>query len=575
MIIFKKVSYENFLSTGKTPITINLDNTHILLIKGKNAAGKTTILLAIYYALYGKAFSGVNLVSLINAVNKKGTLVTLELEINGINYRIRRGMKPNIFEIYVNGKLKPQNASVKDYQLWFQNDVLKMSEKTFRQVVTMGSTSFIPFMQLTANERRIVIEDLLDIDIISSMNMIAKERNKGLENTYDKTKTVLETLSFSLKTLKESSQVIAQNLQDSIERINRELVSLKEKAQSIIQDIQVLHKKTNPDLYHQLQEKRNRITACVSDGERLLYKNQQLLKKLQNEIDFFQHNKVCPTCTQVLDSSFITEQCKALMEKTNSVNEKITDIKASISKLNDKAKEIQRIMDEMFEIQTQLSKKYEQADKVKQQIQFYINEKESYEQKSQSKDDDLNIRIAETEENIKKNTDILNSLKSKLKSYDTILKLLKDDGIKTIIIKNYIGIINALIKKYLNIIDFNVSFTFDNNFNATIKSRGRDIFEYKSFSEGERSRIDFCLLFAFRELAKLRATVSTNLIIVDEQDGKLDRSGNSAINMLFKSMENSNIIIISQYPELYEDIVDRQILMEKSQHFTHAISINS
>ena len=232
-------------------------------------------------------------------------------------------------------------------------------------------------------------------------------------------------------------------------------------------------------------------------------------------------------------------------------------------------------MDEMFEIQTQLSKKYEQADKVKQQIQFYINEKESYEQKSQSKDDDLNIRIAETEENIKKNTDILNSLKSKLKSYDTILKLLKDDGIKTIIIKNYIGIINALIKKYLSIIDFNVSFTFDNNFNATIKSRGRDIFEYKSFSEGERSRIDFCLLFAFRELAKLRATVSTNLIIVDEQDGKLDRSGNSAINMLFKSMENSNIIIISQYPELYEDIVDRQILMEKSQHFTHAISINS
>lgn len=574
MIIFKKVSYENFLSTGKTPITINLDNTHILLIKGKNAAGKTTILLAIYYALYGKAFSGVNLVSLINAVNKKGTLVTLELEINGINYRIRRGMKPNIFEIYVNGKLKPQNASVKDYQLWFQNDVLKMSEKTFRQVVTMGSTSFIPFMQLTANERRIVIEDLLDIDIISSMNMIAKERNKGLENTYDKTKTVLETLSFSLKTLKESSQVIAQNLQDSIERINRELVSLKEKAQSIIQDIQVLHKKTNPDLYHQLQEKRNRITACVSDGERLLYKNQQLLKKLQNEIDFFQHNKVCPTCTQVLDSSFITEQCKTLMEKTDSVNEKITDIKASIGKLNDKAKEIQRIMDEMFETQTQLSKKYEQADKVKQQIQFYINEKESYEQKSQSKDDDLNIRIAETEENIKKNTDILNSLKSKLKSYDTILKLLKDDGIKTVIIKNYIGIINALIKKYLSIIDFNVSFTFDNNFNATIKSRGRDIFEYKSFSEGERSRIDFCLLFAFRELAKLRATVNSNLLIIDEQDGRLDNEGTEAIKSLLKTI-NGNIIIISQFPQAYEEIATRQILMEKPQHFTHAIGINS
>lgn len=574
MIIFKKVSYENFLSTGKTPITINLDNTHILLIKGKNAAGKTTILLAIYYALYGKAFSGVNLVSLINAVNKKGTLVTLELEINGINYRIRRGMKPNIFEIYVNGKLKPQNASVKDYQLWFQNDVLKMSEKTFRQVVTMGSTSFIPFMQLTANERRIVIEDLLDIDIISSMNMIAKERSKGLENSYDKTKTVLETLSFSLKTLKESSQVIAQNLQDSIERINRELVSLKEKAQSIIQDIQVLHKKTNPDLYHQLQEKRNRITACVSDGERLLYKNQQLLKKLQNEIDFFQHNKVCPTCTQVLDSSFITEQCKTLIEKTDSVNAKITDIKASISKLNDKAKEIQRIMDEMFETQTQLSKKYEQADKVKQQIQFYINEKESYEQKSQSKDDDLNIRIAETEENIKKNTDILNSLKSKLKSYDTILKLLKDDGIKTIIIKNYIGIINALIKKYLSIIDFNVSFTFDNNFNATIKSRGRDIFEYKSFSEGERSRIDFCLLFAFRELAKLRATVNTSLLIIDEQDGRLDNEGTEAIKALLKTIDG-NIILISQYPDLYDGIVDKQILMEKSQHFTHAISINS
>lgn len=574
MIIFKKVSYENFLSTGKTPITINLDNTHILLIKGKNAAGKTTILLAIYYALYGKAFSGVNLVSLINAVNKKGTLVTLELEINGINYRIRRGMKPNIFEIYVNGKLKPQNASVKDYQLWFQNDVLKMSEKTFRQVVTMGSTSFIPFMQLTANERRIVIEDLLDIDIISSMNMIAKERNKGLENAYDKTKTVLETLSFSLKTLKESSQVIAQNLQDSIERINRELVSLKEKAQSIIQDIQVLHKKTNPDLYHQLQEKRNRITACVSDGERLLYKNQQLLKKLQNEIDFFQHNKVCPTCTQVLDSSFITEQCKMLTEKTDSVNAKITDIKASISKLNDKAKEIQRIMDEMFETQTQLSKKYEQADKVKQQIQFYINEKESYEQKSQSKDDDLNIRIAETEENIKKNTDILNSLKSKLKSYDTILKLLKDDGIKTIIIKNYIGIINALIKKYLSIIDFNVSFTFDNNFNATIKSRGRDIFEYKSFSEGERSRIDFCLLFAFRELAKLRSTVNTSLLIIDEQDGRLDNEGTEAIKSLLKTIDG-NIILISQYPDLYDGIVDKQILMEKSQHFTHAISINS
>lgn len=572
MIVFKSIEYKNFMSVGKKPITVLLNDSKVLVISGKNGHGKSLLLSAIYYALYGKSFSGVNLSSLINSINKKDLLVTLELEINNVPVVIKRGMKPNIFEIYINGKLKPQNASVRDYQNWLQDELLKMDEKTFRQVVTMGSTSYVPFMKLSAAERRIVVENLLRIDVISAMNVIAKERNKKLQDTYSSIVSNISVTKTQLEAMTNSVDTVNANLMSQIERVADSLSALKDEANQTIAEIEELREKSNESLYKELSETHSKILDLITDGQKILYAKQQKLDTIQKNLDFFEHTDTCPVCTQSISQEFVAQKRSELTSDATTEQSMIDEIESSINTLNERARAVQSKMDELYDIQVDLNHNYEKIKQLKEKLNFYVNEKQELESKMEAQQTDMSEQIEQKQEQLRQLLEEEKDIQEKLKSYDTILKLLKDDGIKTVIVKNYLGIINALIKKYLDIINFNVSFVFDENFVATIKSRNRDVFEYNSFSEGERLRIDYCLLFAFRELARLRSTVTTNILIVDEQDGRLDADGIQAINTLFKSLD-ANIIIISQYAELYDEIATKIIRMEKSNHFTHMIEL--
>ena len=572
MIVFKSIEYKNFMSVGKKPITVLLNDSKVLVISGKNGHGKSALLAAIYYALYGKSFSGVNLSSLINSINKKDLLVTLELEVNNVPVVIKRGMKPNVFEIYINGKLKPQNASVRDYQNWLQNELLKMDEKTFRQVVTMGSTSYVPFMKLSAAERRIVIEDLLRIDIISAMNVIAKERNKKLQETCSSIVSNISVTKTQLEAMTNSVDTVNANLMSQIERVADSLSALKDEANQTIAEIETLREKSNESLYKELSETHSKILDLITDGQKILYAKQQKLDTIQKNLDFFEHTDTCPVCTQPINHEFVAQKRSELTSDATTEQSMIDEIESSINTLNERARAVQSKMDELYDIQVDLNHNYEKIKQLKEKLNFYVNEKQELESKMETQQTDMSEQIEQKQEQLRQLLDEEKDIQEKLKSYGTILKLLKDDGIKTVIVKNYLGIINALIKKYLDIINFNVSFVFDENFVATIKSRNRDVFEYNSFSEGERLRIDYCLLFAFRELARLRSTVTTNILVVDEQDGRLDADGIQAINTLFKSLD-ANIILISQYAELYDEIATKQIKMEKTNHFTHMIEL--
>ena len=530
----------------------------------------SSIIEAIYFAIYGKSFRKVNKDSLINSINKKNMLVTLELEVNKTNFTIKRGIKPNIFEIYVDGILKPQTANVKDYQKWLQSTVLHMDEKTFRQVITMGSTSFIPFMRLSAAERRTVIEDLLNIDIISQMMIVAKSRANKIDKEVNKLGMHITNMGFNIESMKQSASTINENIAASIERVDAELFAIKEESKIIIDKITELKAKSDPDRYKELSEMHTTIDKYISDGTKLLYSKQHTLKSIENNINFFTGKSECPYCTQELTEEFLENKRLELNDKHNTVSNNIQEINDTINQLIEKNKKIQAEMDDLYNINTQISACYTEIENMKKKLEFFMKEKDSYLKKQTVEADTSEKVIQKLQHELEELKEKQKNLLDMLKSYETIFALLKDDGIKTVIIKNYLGIINALIKKYLNIIGYNISFSFDANFNETIKSRGRDIFEYNCFSEGERLRIDFCLLFTFRELAKLRSTINTNLLIIDEQDGKLDVDGTSSINALLSSMDG-NLIVISQYGEIYEEIATKQIIMEKDKHFSKAV----
>lgn len=572
MLVFKKISYKNFLSTGNKPVEISLDQSKVTVVSGKNGHGKSSLAEAIFFAIYGKSFRKVNKDSLINSLNKKNLLVILDIEVNGVSYTIKRGIKPNIFEIYVNGILKPQNASVKDYQKWLMTTVLHMDEKTFKQVVTMGSSSFVPFMRLTAAERRTVIEDLLNIDIISQMMIVAKSRAAEIDKEVNKLGMRITNTGFSIESMKQSASTINENIAASIERVDAELVAIKEESKIIIDKITELKARSNPDRYKELSEMHTTIDKYISDGTKLLYSKQHTLKSIENNINFFTGKSECPYCTQELTEEFLENKRLELNDKHNTVSNIIQEINDNINQLVEKNKKIQAEMDDLYNINTQITACYAEIENMKKKLEFFMKEKDSYLKKQTVEADTSEKVIQKLQHELEELEEKQKNLLDMLKSYETIFALLKDDGIKTVIVKNYLGVINALIKKYLNIIGYNISFTFDANFNETIKSRGRDIFEYNCFSEGERLRIDFVLLFAFRELAKLRATVNTNLLIIDEQDGRLDADGVSAVNTLLSSMPG-NLIIISQYAEIYDEIATTQIVMEKEHHFTKAIML--
>ena len=566
MLKFRTIRWKNFLSTGAQFTEVRLDKSTTTVIVGENGAGKSTILDAICYALFNKPFRNINKPQLINTINQKHMEVEVEFSIGSKNYKIIRGAKPNVFEIYLNDNLINQDAAARDYQKYLEDHVLKLNYKSFTQIVILGSASFTPFMQLSAAVRREVIEDLLDIKIFTTMNDVLKAKQNELrsklqtvDNDIELGKQKVKLQQDYIKTLEEDKQKKVDDVQHRISETNAEITKLS-------------------DVLQNEQEELAGIESSVSDASEKRSKSQEmaaLLKKLttrikaqEEHIQFYHDHDTCPTCNQELDE---TLKQSAVHTHTS----KIGEIKDAIGTLSEQVETIQARLLEIGSIETKISERKSTVIKLNTQIiagQQYI-QKLNAELHTESTQ---RGNIHEEKENLKRiakevveKSNQKSSLVEERHYLDVAGILLKDTGIKTKVIKQYLPVINKLVNKYLQAMDFFVTFELDEAFNETIKSRHRDEFSYASFSEGEKAKIDLALIFAWRAIARMKNSANTNLLLLDEVfDGSLDINGTDYVMTILNTIgEETNIFVISHKDALF-DKFRSVIRFEKHQNFS-------
>ena len=565
MILFKKLRWKNFLSTGNFFTEIDLNNGSTTLIVGENGAGKSTILDALSFSLFGKPFRKINKPQLMNTINNKNLVVEVEFDIGKSKYKIIRGMKPNIFEVYQDDKLMNQSAVMKDYQTILEKQILKVNHKSFSQVVVLGSATFQPFMQLTAFQRREIIEDLLDLQIFTTMNSILKDKileNNELINNLSSEKKILsskiEMLKDHMKEIQSNNDKLIAEKKTRIEDTDGAIKTLIEKCDIVKDKIKELKEKTVDQ--ESFNKKLNKLNG-------LKHKIEANLSQLNREVNFFHEYDNCPTCKQQIDEEFkketvesksseigeIEEGLKKLSEEYESTNKKLQDIMDINSEISDNSLELNSL-------KTKISSLLEYKETLQGEIDSI---KESVKQKDDNKLPEFLKQLSGIEE------DYYEALGEK-KTLQAAGTLLKDGGIKSRIIKQYIPIMNKLINKYLASMEFMCQFELDETFNETIKSRYRDVFSYASFSEGEKMRINLAILFAWRAIAKMRNSVNTNLLIMDEVfDSSLDSNGTEEFMKIIKNLtSDTNTFIISHKSDQIIDKFERVIRFEKHKNFS-------
>ena len=570
MINFHKIRWKNVLSTGQNLIEIDLDKNPTTLIVGENGSGKSTILDALTFSLFGKAFRNINKSQIINSINDRNCLIETEFSIGNRHYLVRRGIKPNLFEIEVDGALINQDAKVRDYQEHLEKNILKLNYKSFTQIVVLGSSSFVPFMQLKSNDRRIIIEDLLDIQIFSTMNFILKSKVSNLkeeqyqnELNLSKAETALELQEdFISKMKKSNKQLIASN-QKKIKDSHKQVEKYNSLVATCDKEIATLQKLVND--FDKEQKKHQKLELYQNEIE----KN---VKKLEKEIEFYNENTDCPTCKQTIDDEHRNCEIHSKEEKKVELSEAISKIGSDIKESLFVISEMQTTQENITKIQSTVTKHNVSISAINQYIEK-INE-----EVNQLNENDVDVSDASAKlKKIKSEQKDFLTLKEQHSNtqsiYDTASVLLKDGGIKTLIVKKYLPIMNKLINKYLANMDFYVSFNLDENFNETIKSRFRDEFTYASFSEGEKMRIDLALLFTWRAIAKLKNSMSTNLLILDEVfDSSLDEDGTSDFLKIIHSLGSaSNVFVISHKGEILYDKFKHMIKFEKIKNFSRIV----
>ena len=570
MIIFKKISWKNFLSTGNHPIEVKLDEESTTLIIGANGAGKSTILDALTFVLYGKSFRKISKSQLINTTNEKNCQVNIEFSVNSTDWKIVRGIKPNIFTITKDGKELDQSSNVNDQQKWLEQNVLKMNYKSFTQIVILGSSTFVPFMQLNGSSRREVVEDLLDIKIFSSMNTLIKDKIRLVRE---------EVKTFELK--KES---------------------LKDKAQmqeSFIKELEEQGK-------NNIKEKNDKITTLMSEADNYVVVNEQLendvsdltkeqesvtgaqdkLKKLNNlrgkitqkvatitkEHKFFTDNRVCPTCTQSIEEEFRVNRIDEAQSKAKELQSGYKELEEAIKKEQERelqftnlSKEITKLTHGISKNNTRISGCQRQIRDLEQEIQKLTNQLANRNTEHE--------KLEEFRTNLQKTYENLAEKKEKITYFDFTYSLLKDGGVKSMIIKKYLPLINQQVNKYLQMMDFYINFKLDEQFNETIESPIHEDFSYASFSEGEKMRIDLALLFTWREVARFKNSVNTNLLIMDEVfDSSLDGFGTEEFLKIIKYViQDANIFVISHKSGMDERF-EHVIKFDKIKGFSSMLS---
>ena len=567
MITFQKVRWRNFLSTGNSFTEINLTKSTNTLIIGNNGAGKSTILDALCFGLFGKPFRKINKPQLLNSINQQNCIVEIEFSIGKKQYKVIRGIKPNVFEVYCNDVLVDQDAKSKDYQEHLEKFILKLNYKSFTQVVILGSASFVPFMQLSPADRRAIIEDLLDIQIFSSMNGVVKEKMSQIKESSSKNKYEMDLTSERINFQKQSIEEHKSRSDEEIAKKRKEITDSVDQIFTLERDVELIQKHIDV-----LQSKISDQMAIQKKSAKLIQLESKLesrIKKIDKEVTFYEEHSDCPTCKQGIAESFRTEQVSILNTTKSEVSTALSDISTQITVTNKRIEEIQNGLkhitahnNEVVKHNSTISAINKFVTKLQREVEELTNHKDSLEEE--------NAKLKELKEELGLLVKKQEELSSEKQYYEFAGNLLKDTGIKTKIIRQYLPIMNKLINKYLTAMDFFVNFNINESFEETIKSRHRDEFSYANFSEGEKMRIDLALLFTWRQIAKLKNSTNTNLLILDEVfDSSLDGVGTEEFLKLIHEMgTDTNVFVISHKGDQLFDKFRSIIKFKKVNNFS-------
>ena len=567
MIVFESIEWKNFLSTGNSANKVLLNKSTTTLIIGRNGEGKSTILDALCFALFGKPFRNINKGQLVNSINQKNCLVEIHFSVNNKSYKVIRGIKPNKFEIWCDDELINQDAAAKDYQKVLEQQILKLNYKTFTQVVILGSASFVPFMQLSSAQRREVIEDILDIRIFSTMNQLLKEKASDtkaeiarIETEIANAKTKVEAQNAIIKTISDARADNIRSVQEKIASSSQEVERTQLEVDTLIVEI--------GSLKNQIEDKK-KVQEDIDKAKTIRSKLHTKIETAEQHKEFFTSHDVCPSCAQGIPHEHKESIISDLNAKVTDQNSKVTELETVLGTLTERLSNINLVLDQITEKNIELSTKNSAITLINKQITSLEREIEAHQTDTANLDEEktkLKTLAQDAMEKIKAKT----ALQEHRNLEEVAGLLLKDTGIKTAIIREYLPVMNKLINKYLQAMDAYIHFELDEAFNEVVKSRFRDDFTYASFSEGEKMRIDLSILFTWRQIAKMKNSVNTNLLLLDEIfDSSLDTAGTDYfLNLMNTLGENSNVFVISHKGDQLFDKFRSVIKFEKRNDFS-------
>ena len=565
MIIFKKVRWKNFLSTGNYFLEVQLDRSPTTLIVGENGSGKSTVLDALCFVLFNKPFRTISKSQLVNSINLGGTIVEIEFVIQKNNFKIIRGMKPNIFQIYCNGRMMNQDANALDTQKILEQQILKLNYRSFTQVVILGSSTFIPFMQLRSKDRREVVEDILDIKIFSLMNFLLKhkvkevsEELKSIEYEFRLSKEKIDLQNKYIEDIRKNKERIIEEKEHLVFDSERVVLSEQEKADKIKLEIKSLEPETS--------QKEN-VKSSIREYHKMEAKLSNRVDENKRQKEFFENNETCPVCTQDIELELKNQKIEEKSKRIQELNNGIDKLKIELDDKEQLLKGIEMLSKQIREKEVEVAKictSITHMERLIRQTNIQIQTMKKGEVSEEDK-----VKLARLSERCKLQEEQITKLREDKFYVDVARNLLMDTGIKTKIINKYLPIMNKLINGYLTSMDFYVNFTLDNNFNETIKSRHRDEFSYSSFSEGEKMRIDLALLFTWRAVAKMKNSTNTNLLILDEIfDSSLDTTGTDDFLKILHTFADQNVFVISHKGDTMFDKFRSVIKFEKVRNFS-------